>query len=248
MSQVTSIKCRFLLKRPHFCLDVAFECPERVVTAIVGPSGSGKSTILRCMAGLERQARGEFLAHDTVWQSPSAFVAPHRRPFGFVFQQPNLFDHMNVAQNIDYGLLRLGMEAPERSRTIKTMARDLKIDHLLERNPATLSGGQQQRVALARALVLKPRILLMDEPLSGLDDDLKVEFLDLLQGLRQHFQMSIIYVSHAEWEVSRMAQHVIRLEHGKVTERLSSAQYATEDQNGLRIRQERLCDHCKCKF
>jgi molybdate transport system ATP-binding protein len=220
---------KFYLQRHPFCLDVDFECPAGKVTAITGPSGAGKSTILRCMAGLERGAVGHFESDGTVWQSATHFVAPHRRPFGFVFQRPNLFDHLNVGQNIGYGPLRQGVPRQQRELVIKKIAHDLRIDALLDRGPASLSGGQQQRVALARALVLEPRLLLMDEPMTGLDDTLKKEFLELLAGLQQRLRLTIVYVTHARSEISRIAHHVIRIEHGRVSQSLALTDYLASE-------------------
>jgi molybdate transport system ATP-binding protein len=223
------IRCRFYLQRHPFSLDVDYEFAADTITALVGPSGAGKSTILRCMAGLERGAVGHFESHGTVWQSATDFVAPHRRPFGYVFQQPNLFDHLSVSQNIGYGLLRQGTPRQRREQIIMQITQDLRIDGLLERSPASLSGGQQQRVALARALVLEPRILLMDEPLTGLDDDLKDEFLDQLAGLQQRLKLTIVYVTHAKSEVARIAHHVIRIEQGRVSQSLALTDYMSSE-------------------
>jgi molybdate transport system ATP-binding protein len=220
---------RFQLQRHQFCLDVDFECPAERITAITGPSGAGKSTILRCMAGLERSAVGHFESEGTVWQSTTHFVAPHRRPFGFVFQRPTLFDHMSVAQNIGYGLLRQGTPSGQRERVINKIAQDLQISDLLDRRPDNLSGGQQQRVALARALVLEPRILLMDEPMTGLDDDLKDDFLDQLTNLQQRLKVTIIYVTHTRSEIARVAQHILRVKEGRIAESLSFADYSANE-------------------
>ncbi|MEZ5840248.1 MAG: molybdenum ABC transporter ATP-binding protein [Hyphomicrobiales bacterium] len=212
---MNAIDARFKGRLGSFELDVAFSAPERGVTALFGPSGCGKTTVLRCIAGLERMAGGSLVVNGRVWQSASTFVASHKRPIGYVFQEANLFPHLSVRANMLYGRRRSG-GGPGGAVDLDEAADLLGIAHLLDRSPARLSGGERQRVAIGRALMSKPEILLMDEPLSALDRLTKNDILPYLERLHDELAMPIVYVSHDIAEVERLADQLVLLEAGRV--------------------------------
>jgi molybdate transport system ATP-binding protein len=209
-----SIKARFKLGYPGFALDADVELPSRGISAFFGRSGSGKTTLLRCIAGLERAPQGHLEIDGEVWQNDSTFLPTHRRPLGYVFQEANLFAHLSVRANLEYGLKRVTAAARrvEWDRAIELLG----IGHLLERKPDRLSGGERQRVAIARALLTSPRLLLMDEPLAALDQARKDEILPYLEHLHDELEIPVLYVSHAADEVARLADHLVVLEDGRV--------------------------------
>lgn len=210
---MSGVRARFVLQRGGFTLDAAFSTAPRGVTALFGPSGSGKTTVLRCIAGLER-AQGELRFNDVVWQDAQRFMAAHRRPIGYVFQEASLFPHLPVRGNLDFAWKRV---APEQRRvSFDEAVQLLGIASLLPRDPRHLSGGERQRVAIARALLTSPRLLLMDEPLSALDSRSKAEILPYLERLHDELEIPIIYVSHAPDEVARLADTLVLMEQGKV--------------------------------
>ncbi|SBW06118.1 molybdate transporter subunit; ATP-binding component of ABC superfamily [uncultured Alphaproteobacteria bacterium] len=206
------IEARFSGRLGGFVLDVAFAAPERGVTALFGPSGCGKTTTLRCVAGLERLPGRLALGAGEVWQSETAFLPPHRRAIGYVFQEASLFPHLSVTGNLRYGLRR----AADRGVAFAEVVDLLGLAHLLERAPARLSGGERQRVAIGRALLSQPRLLLMDEPLAALDRDSKDEILPYLERLHDVLAIPMLYVSHDMAEVERVADHLVLLEAGRV--------------------------------
>lgn len=209
-----SIQARFHLAREGFTLDVDLELPGRGVTALFGPSGCGKTTLLRAIAGLEPAAQGQLHIGNASWQDAERFLPPHRRALGYVFQEPSLFAHLDVRQNLEYGLKRLGGKQPR--QPLQHAIELLGIGGLLQRRPHQLSGGEQQRVAIARALALRPALLLMDEPLSALDRERRQEVLPYLDSLQQEAEMPILYVSHSRDEVARLADHLVLMEAGRV--------------------------------
>lgn len=197
-----------------FTLLADLEIPGEGVTAIFGPSGSGKTTLLRVIAGLDRK-EGCFLSvGGEVWQDGSVFVPPHQRSVGYVFQEPDLFPHLKVRGNLEYGMKRSPGE--RRSVALDEFVELLGISGLLDRRTDELSGGERQRVAIARALAASPRILLMDEPLSSLDSALKLEILPYLDRLHTELKIPVIYVSHSADEVARLADRIVLLEEGSV--------------------------------
>ena len=210
-----TIEARFHIDREAFVLDVDLSIPGRGVTALFGPSGCGKSTLLRAVAGLEQPAGGYLRIGDRVWQDGKRFVPPHRRSLGVVFQEASLFPHLDVQRNLEYGLKRV----PEKERrvSLQQAVELLGIGMLLERFPAQLSGGERQRVAIARALAVSPDILLMDEPLSGLDVARKRSIMPYLESLHDELEIPVIYVSHSPDEVARLADHLALMEAGRVT-------------------------------
>ena len=212
-----SIRVKLQHSPPGFALQVDLELPGRGVSAIFGPSGCGKTTLLRCIAGLERRAKGYLSVDDEVWQDDahSISVPVHQRALGYVFQDASLFAHLSVSQNLNYGMQRVPKAL--RRVSLEQSVALLGIAHLLQRRPDALSGGERQRVAIARALASSPRILLLDEPLAALDTARKSEVLPYLEKLHSELDMPVLYVSHAIDEVARLADHLVLLDAGKVT-------------------------------
>ena len=208
-----SIEARFQQSFPGFTLDVDLQLPGRGVTALFGPSGCGKSTLLRCIAGLNAAPEGRCVVNGEVWQVGANTLPTHQRPLGYVFQEPQLFAHLNVRANLQYGRQRTAGAA---QRVAWDRAIDLLgIGHLLERRTAGLSGGERQRIAIARALLTSPRLLLMDEPLAALDLARKNEFMPYLERLTRELDIPVVYVSHAPDEVARLADHIVAMEAGR---------------------------------
>lgn len=200
--------------REGFSLEARFEVPSRGATAIFGPSGAGKTSILRCVAGLDANARGTIHMNEECWQDAGHFLPPERRHVGYVFQEASLFEHLDVAGNIAYGLRRSkGTGTDLRDELIDLLA----LEPLLERKVHTLSGGERRRVAIVRALAPAPRLLLLDEPLAGLDRARKAELMPYLERLNRQLDLPILLVSHDLDEVARLADHLVLLEHGRVT-------------------------------
>lgn len=197
-----------------FTLDAAFAF-DRGVTALFGHSGAGKSTIINAIAGLIRPDQGRIaLDDDVVFDSSERISVPvHRRRIGVVFQDARLFPHLSVHGNLVFGARR----SPEHDDDAfeRTVAM-LGLEHALDRKPRTLSGGERQRVALGRALLMRPRLLLLDEPLASLDAARKAEILPYLERLHDETDIPMLYVSHSEDEVARLADNVVVLRAGHV--------------------------------
>jgi len=198
-----------------FVLDVAFTA-GRGVTALFGPSGAGKTSIVRVLAGLTRPAQGRVVLEGrTVLDTEAGiFVAPEKRRIGLVFQDARLFPHMNVRNNLLFGWRRMGKRAG--ADEIARVVALLGLEQLLERAPRHLSGGEKSRVALGRALLASPDILLLDEPLAGLDQQRRSEILPWLERLRDIARVPIFYVSHSLDEVARLADQVVLLDQGRI--------------------------------
>ncbi|MDF0731641.1 molybdenum ABC transporter ATP-binding protein [Pseudomonas entomophila] len=209
-----SIQARLKLRRDDFTLDVDLRLPGRGISALFGHSGSGKTSCLRCLAGLERAAEAYIEINGEVWEDSARghFIAPHQRPVGYVFQEASLFPHLSVRGNLEFGWRRI--TTSERKVNLDQACALLGIGHLLDRRPATLSGGEAQRVGIARALLSSPRLLLMDEPLAALDGPRKREILPYLERLHDELDIPLLYVSHAQDEVARLADHLVLLEQG----------------------------------
>ena len=186
------------------------------VTVLFGPSGCGKTTTLRCLAGLDRPSTGVIRYIDTVWfdASQNVQLRPQARGVGFLFQEYALFPHLTVARNIAYGLGQLSAE--NRNTSVSNILELLQIKGLENRYPRQLSGGQQQRVALARALVTRPRILLLDEPLSALDERTREIIRPELRRLLTALGIPILLVTHDRVEAMAMGDHVVVLDQGAI--------------------------------
>ena len=187
---------------------------EGEVLIIVGSSGCGKTTLLRAIAGLERPTQGSIAVDGAAISDPRMFIAPQERPIGMVFQGLALFPHLTVAQNVGFGLNKV-----VRSERDKRVAAELKIvglEGLERRYPHQLSGGQQQRVAIARSLILRPRVLLMDEPFSDLDSATRAEVrAEVFRILHDHGTAAII-VSHDKEDAYHLGDRIAVMDKGRI--------------------------------
>lgn len=198
-----------------FSLDVAFAA-EKEVTALFGKSGSGKSTLVHLIAGLQQADSGKIVLDDRVLFDKSTGVSlkPQARKVGVVFQEPRLFPHYTVERNLRYAA-RVGKRQVS-AGAFDEIVKLLDIAPFLKRRPANLSGGEKQRVAIGRALLSDPSLLLLDEPMSALDETRKSEIFPYIERLRDETHMPIVYVSHAMDEVARLADQIVILDAGKV--------------------------------
>lgn len=212
-----TIDAAFAGRLGDFSLDARFSVPARGIAALVGPSGCGKTTILRCAAGLTR-LQGSFRIGGETWQDDETglFRKPHRRPVGYVFQEASLFSHLRVRDNLLYGARRAGPAEIDSALSFDAVVGLLGIAPLLDRAPDALSGGERQRVAIGRALLSRPRLLLMDEPLSALDRDSREDILPYLETLHDELMIPVLYVSHDMSEVDRLADSLVLMERGRV--------------------------------
>jgi molybdate transport system ATP-binding protein len=200
----------------ELALDMSFESGGPV-TGLFGPSGAGKTTLVQIIAGLARPDQGRVSLDDVVlFDSRQGINVPaHKRRIGYVFQEGRLFPHLSVRKNLDFGRWMTGIahDEAEFGRVISM----LDIEPLLERRPGKLSGGERQRIAIGRALMMRPRLLLLDEPLASLDPARKAEIMPYLIRLRDEAHIPMVYVSHYARELKRVANIVVRLEAGRVT-------------------------------
>ncbi|MDG1462071.1 MAG: molybdenum ABC transporter ATP-binding protein [Gammaproteobacteria bacterium] len=200
------------LSHENFILDANFSVPATGITGILGASGSGKTSLLRAIAGLESAAEGHVKIAGETWQDVSVCLPAHRRRVGFVPQQPCLFPHLNVQQNIQFATDYRNTDGFSLAEATELLG----ISDVLMRKPNSLSGGEQQRVAIARALASVPHLLLFDEPLSALDEERKSELLPYLERLHRELDIPGLYVSHALAEVACIADNLVSLDNGKV--------------------------------
>jgi molybdate transport system ATP-binding protein len=207
-----------LSRSTEFALDVEIVCPHGI-TCIMGPSGSGKSTILAVLAGLQQPDRGRVALGSQVWLDREQGVAipVHQRRLSYVFQGLALFPHMNALHNVEYGM----QDTPraERAAKAKTLLDRVGVGHLAKRRPRTFSGGEAQRVALARALARSPELVLLDEPFSALDRDLRAQLTSLVRELSRELAVPIVHVTHSIAEARLLADQIIRLDKGRVVAR-----------------------------
>jgi len=192
--------------------EATLEVPDQDFLVLVGPSGCGKTTTLRMVAGLEDITEGTIKIGDKVVND----LPPKDRDIAMVFQNYALYPHMNVFNNMGFGLKLRKTPREEISRRVKEAARLLGIENLLDRKPAQLSGGQRQRVALGRAIVRKPKVFLMDEPLSNLDAKLRVQMRAELSKLHDSLKTTIIYVTHDQTEAMTMGDKIVVMNDGLI--------------------------------
>ncbi len=184
--------------------------------SLLGPSGCGKTTALRLMAGFLQPDSGEIRLDDRVIASPTTMVPPERRNMSMIFQSYAIWPHKTVFQNVAYGLKFRKFSASETKKKVHQMLEVVKLEPMADRYPAELSGGQQQRVALARALVVEPQILLLDEPLSNLDANLREEMRFEIRRLHDEFHITSIYVTHDQSEAMVIADRICVMNQGRL--------------------------------
>jgi molybdate transport system ATP-binding protein len=198
-----------------FSLDVAIEVPPGI-TILFGASGAGKSTLLDCLAGLVRPEAGRIVAGQTLLfdSASQVHIPPQQRRIAYVFQSLALFPHLDVEQNVSYGLSDLPDQ--ERRERVVAILTAFGVEGLRRRKPGEISGGERQRIALARSLVTEPCVLLLDEPLTGLDAELKSAIIDDLRAWNAARRIPILYVTHSRDEVDALGERVIALDNGRV--------------------------------
>ena len=195
---MSKVELKHSIRKGGFRLEVDTVIPSTGITGVFGESGSGKTTLLRCIAGLEGPQQG--------------LQPVHRRRIGYVFQEPALFAHLSVRKNIEFGKRRNS----NANVSVDEIARLLEVEDLLDRSVTGLSGGEAQRVSIARVLCQSPRLVLMDEPLSALDERRRNEVLPYLDRLHAEASVPIIYVSHNIDEICRLSDHLLVLDDGKI--------------------------------
>ena len=199
-----------------FALQVSFVLASHGITVLWGASGSGKTTLLQCLAGLLRPDAGRIACREAVWFDAERGVclAPERRRLGYVFQDVRLFPHLSVRSNMLFGRRFRGPSGV----SFEDVVALLGLGRLLHRTPSDLSGGEKQRVAVGRALLACPELLLMDEPLTGLDRGKREEIMAYVKAIPERFGVPVLYVTHSDAELRFLADRVLNLEDGKLTD------------------------------
>ena len=209
-------------------LDIAFHWQQGRLLAIYGPSGAGKTTLLRILAGLTKTESGYIEVDGEIWLDSTRHIdlPTRRRSIGFVFQDFALFPNLTVRQQLEFAL-------PDRrdKAVVPELLALMELEELQHRRPALLSGGQQQRVALARAIARRPRLLLLDEPLSALDDEMRYKLQEYLLMAHRHYQLTTLFVSHHLPEIFRLADEAILLEKGRIGGQGTPATLFNEEKN-----------------
>ena len=216
---MTALEVRNLVKHFHNTQqsavnDISFELSSGEILALVGPSGCGKTTTLRIIAGLERADSGIVRLGDRVVASESIFVPPEKRGVAMVFQDHALFPHLTVSENIAFGLR--GQAPAQIRQTVGEMLHLVGLLPLSKRYPHALSGGERQRVALARALAPRPMLVLMDEPFSSLDADLRMEMREHVRRILKTMQATVVFVTHDQEEALYMGDRLAVLQNGQL--------------------------------
>jgi ABC-type Fe3+/spermidine/putrescine transport system ATPase subunit len=197
--------------------DVSLEVLAGAFVVVLGASGCGKTTLLRVIAGLEAPDGGEIrLASTLVAVAGRNLVPPHKRQIGFVFQDLALWPHLSVRKNLEFVLEAQRIPPAARTARVKEVLRVVQIEALIDRRPHELSGGEQQRVALARSVIGEPRILLLDEPLSSLDAELRSTLRQELTRLQHTLQLTTVYVTHDREDATMLADSIVEMHAGRI--------------------------------
>ena len=207
--------CDLSISLGDFCLDsVSLDIGRGDYVTVMGPTGAGKSILLECIIGFYRPDAGRVVLDGRdITDDP-----PETRHFGIVYQDYALLPHLSVFQNIEYGLKKVDRDRTRRGEKVRDMAAALQIGHLLDRRPGTLSGGEQQRTALARSLVVEPRLMLMDEPLSALDPKTRYNLRELLRKVLKDRGITVLHVTHDLDDVWKLADRVAVIRRGRVVQ------------------------------
>jgi iron(III) transport system ATP-binding protein len=196
--------------------DVSLSLRQGEFVSLLGPSGCGKTTTLRMIAGFMKPSTGRIEVNGQTVSSPTAVVAPERRGMSMIFQSYAIWPNMTVGQNVAFGLKLRRISAAEVTERVNRILDTVQLRHLKDRYPAELSGGQQQRVALARAIVIEPEVLLLDEPLSNLDANLREEMRGEIRRLHDTFHITTVYVTHDQSEAMVTSDRIVVMNHGRI--------------------------------
>jgi molybdate transport system ATP-binding protein len=212
----STLALAFKLAFSHLEISIKQNISISAITGIYGDSGSGKSSLLRVIAGLEPRAKGQISLNGTVLQDSDnkGFIKAEKRQIGLVFQDSRLFPHLSVYQNLAYGAKR----QTNRQLTIEKVLELTQLNQLQHQNVTLLSGGEKQRVSIARALLAEPKLLLLDEPFSALDKSTKSQMLTILKAIQQQLQLPMLYVSHSLSELQYIADQLVVVSAGKITQ------------------------------
>src|SRR5215217_5478806 len=216
---MASVELRGLIKRygtVPVVDDVSLRIEHGLLVCLLGPSGCGKTTTLRLIAGFVEPSAGEIQVGERVISSPSRTLPPEQRNMSMIFQSYALWPHMTVAENVAYGLKLRKLDHDTIRRKLKSILTTTRLEALADRYPGELSGGQQQRVALARALIVEPETLLLDEPLSNLDANLREEMRFEIRRLHDEYRYTTVYVTHDQSEAMTTADLIAVMNAGKV--------------------------------
>ncbi|GAA3660216.1 MULTISPECIES: ATP-binding cassette domain-containing protein [Acetobacter] len=189
----------------QLAINIRFDIATPGITGIKGPSGCGKTSLLRAIAGLHHFPQGYCRLAEEIWQDDTVFLPPWKRPIGYVPQDGGLFSHLSVKKNLLFGMRLI----PEKEPFFTEIVDALHLQPLLDRNTHALSGGERQRVAIGRALLTQPRLLLMDEPLSALDLDIKTDILFYIKDFLEKCKIHTLYVSHDAEELRMITTHIL---------------------------------------
>lgn len=207
--------------------DVSFTFEDGKTYAIIGSSGGGKSTFIRCLNMLEEPTSGTIMLDDIVVNDPSTDLTKVREKMGMVFQNFNLFEHMDVKKNVAYALMKVkGMDEKKAYAKAIELLGNVGLSHRVDSYPHQLSGGEKQRVAIARALAMEPEVLLCDEPTSALDPEMTTEVLKVLKGL-SHTGLTMIVVTHEMNFAKEVADYIIYMDKGQIVECTTPEQFFT---------------------
>ncbi len=221
MSYIRFDKVRKFFGNVEIIKNFSLDIEQGQFVSLLGPSGCGKTTCLRMLAGLEKNSEGEIKIQDTVLSSPdkNIFVPPEHRHFGMVFQSYAVWPHMTVFENIAFPLKIKKIQAQEIKTQVMEILEIVEMPHLADRMPDQLSGGQQQRVALARGLVMKPKALLLDEPLSNLDSKLREKMRNDIKKIQKSLHLTMVFVTHDQTEAKTMSDAVVIMDKGEVIQK-----------------------------
>jgi molybdate transport system ATP-binding protein len=210
-----SLQINLDTKIGSFSLALNTKLPSTGLSAVFGPSGCGKTTLLKCIAGLNH-AEGHVMLNDTCWQNSAGqlYLSAHERRLAYIFQDARLLPHLSVLENIKLNRVFRGL--PEKGKALDKAIDEFELEQLLNHKPAQLSGGQRQRVGLARAIASEPDLIMMDEPLSALDETSKSEVMTHLKRFKRNTETPILYVSHSIEEVAQLADHMLIMSNGRL--------------------------------
>lgn len=226
---MSMLQVHMTLARGDLKLPIAMTLPEKGITAFFGASGTGKTSLLRAIAGLDRHDNARIKFDDMVWQNEDSFVPTHKRNVGYVFQEDNLFPHMTVKGNLMFASRRASTPSDFVTHVIEHLA----LTPLLQRSPVHLSGGEKQKVAIARALIQRPSLLLLDEPLSAVDEEFKRNFLPQLKTILDELAIPVLYVTHSSTELAQLADTMVYFSHGQSPVTASTNTLLTDMQHPL---------------